>query len=390
MRALERKDIFLISLAAVLALCLGVVCVALALFSGMAILRKPMGGLPFENRLTATLRPTGTASPVLAQPGSATSSPASSITAGATVSPSGWQPSPTIFLALPSATETAFQAIPGTSTAAATNPAPGAIARDGWCVPWNSEALQANVLEVVDGITIDVLVGGQKKTVRYIGLNLVEFEDDWLKWADSTEKNQSLVEGKTVILVKDTSDVDSEGLLPRYVLVDGIFVNQEMASSGYAVAQSTPPDTSCDDTLREAEAQAIVAGRGLWAPTLTPTRTFPPPTQTVSAFGSLVIVNVAYRGTVWEEPEEYVEVYNAGTEAVQLSGWTLRDIENHVFVFPTFVLGPDQYCRVYTNLYRPQNCGFSYFSPAPIWENNGDCAYIRDATGRPVSEFCYD
>jgi hypothetical protein len=142
--------------------------------------------------------------------------------------------------------------------------------------------------------------------------------------------------------------------------------------------------------LLAAEARAITAGLGLWAPTLTPTRTFLPPTQTVSAFGSVVIVDVAYRGTIWEEPEEYVEVYNAGTEAVQLLGWTLRDIENHVFVFPTFVLGAGQYCRVYTNLYRPQNCGFSYFSPAPIWENNGDCAYIRDAAGRSVSEFCYD
>jgi hypothetical protein len=142
--------------------------------------------------------------------------------------------------------------------------------------------------------------------------------------------------------------------------------------------------------LLDAEKAAIVAGRGLWAAAPTPTRTFPAPTPTISAFGDVVIVNIAFRGNGWQEPEEYAEIYNSGVEPVQLNGWSLRDIENHVFIFPRFILGPGQYCRVFTNLYRPGNCGFSYNSVAPIWDNTGDCAYLKDSTGKTVDEFCYD
>jgi hypothetical protein len=191
-------------------------------------------------------------------------------------------------------------------------------------------------------------------------------------------------------LISDRSDKDAEGRLARYVIVEGVFVNREMAASGYAIAQSTPPNTGCDSLLLEAEIQAITAGLGLWAATPTPTRTFPPPSATISAAGDVVIVKVAFRGTAWQEPEEFVEIYNSGVSPVQLEGWSVRDIKNHVFVFPRFVLGPGQYCRVFTNLYSRQHCGFSFFNPAPIWENDGDCAYLKDKTGKPVDQYCYE
>ena len=207
---------------------------------------------------------------------------------------------------------------------------------------------------------------------------------------NSTEKNKQLVEGKTALLISENADKDAEGRLARYVIVEGVFVNREMAASGYAIAQSTPPNTGCDALLLEAETQAITAGLGLWAATPTPTRTFPPPTATISAAGDVVVVKVAFRGTPWQEPEEFVEIYNSGVSPVQLDGWSVRDIKNHVFVFPRFVLGPGQYCRVYTNLYSTQHCGFSFFNPAPIWENDGDCAYLKDNTGKLVNQFCYE
>lgn len=85
-----------------------------------------------------------------------------------------------------------------------------------------------------------------------------------------------------------------------------------------------------------------------------------------------------------------MEIYNSGVSPVQIEGWSVGDIKNHVFVFPRFVLGPGQYCRVYTDLYSTQHCGFSFFNPAPIWENDGDCAYLKDKTGKLVSQFCYE
>jgi len=102
-----------------------------------------------------------------------------------------------------------------------------------------------------------------------------------------------------------------------------------------------------------------------------------------------MIVRVSYRGTAWEEWEEYVEIYNDGEQRVQLQGWSLRDDERHVYIFPRFILGPGEYCRVYTNLYSPNHCGLSYNHRGPIWENDGDCAYLKDPDGLLIDTFCY-
>ncbi len=261
---------------------------------------------------------------------------------------------------------------------------------DAWCIPWNSRVARANVLDVVDGITIEVDLNGERKQVRYIGIDLLDYSDDWTNWARMTEKNQEIAAGKSVLLVEGVAgSANEEGILLRYVLAEDVFINYELVRTGYAVAASTPPDTVCDSAFQEAQTNAIKAMRGLWAPASTPTRTFPAPTATISTFGSLEVVNIAYRGSIWQEPEEYVEIYNMGSQPVQLDGWSIGDIRNHIYVFPKFILRAGEYCRVYTNLYRPQNCGFSFFSLSPIWDNEGDCAYLKDATGRLVDEFCY-
>ncbi len=266
----------------------------------------------------------------------------------------------------------------------------GPLAQDAWCVPWNSKTVQAQVNRVIDGISIEVRLDGKLQQVRYTGVELLEYDQDWRVWAESTEKNRQLVEGKTVLLISGQADTDSQGRLRRYVIANGLFVNRAMVASGYAIAQSMPPDTGCDGQLLEAETQAITAGIGLWAATPTPTRTFPAPTATVPSAGDVVIVKVSFVGTAWQLPEQFVEIYNSGTSPVELEGWSVSDIRNHVFVFPRFVLGPGQYCRVYTNLYAPNHCGFSYYNPAPIWDKNGDCAYLKDKTGKLVDQFCYE
>ncbi len=270
-------------------------------------------------------------------------------------------------------------------------PAALPLAQDAWCIPWNAPATYAQVLRIIDGVTIEVELDGRPMQVRYIGVDLLDYSQDEALWGRMAEENIALVGGKTVLLLKDRSESDLEGRLLRYVFAGGVFANRQMVTNGYAVAKSSPPDTSCDSLFLEAEQQAILAERGLWAPEPTPTRTIIPFARpTVSASGNILLVRVAHRGTPWQEPEEFAEIYNAGDEAVQLQGWSLRDNERHIFVFPRFVLGPGEYCRVYTDLYSPQHCGFTYNNPGPIWNNDGDCAYLKDPDGLLISTFCYD
>ncbi len=369
----QRDKRLFFGLLALVSICLGVACLMAFTTGGVLALRRAVGSPTLTSNTQASQASSETQLPTI----TLTVTPLPSITA------TGFSETPVLI------TET-VAIIPSEPTQ---TPEPsetsGPLAQDAWCVPWNSKTVRAQVLRVIDGITIEVQLDGKPQQVRYIGIDLLEYDQDWRVWAESTEKNKQLVDGKTVLMISDRADTDAEGRLARYVIVDGVFVNRELAASGYAIAQSTPPNTGCDSLLLEAETQAITAGQGLWAATPTATRTFPPPTATISAEGDVVVVKVAFKGTEWREPEEFVEIYNSGVSPVQIEGWSVSDIKRHVFVFPRFVLGAGQYCRVYTNLYSRQHCGFSYYNPAPIWDDGGDCAYLKDSTGKLVSQFCY-
>ncbi len=114
-----------------------------------------------------------------------------------------------------------------------------------------------------------------------------------------------------------------------------------------------------------------------------PAETTPVPTLDVR------ITSILADGSGSSEPDEYVELKNFGPASVPLLGWTLRDSANHVFAFPDFQMQAGQVCRVYTNQDQPAYCGFNYGSATAIWNNTGDCAYLRDTGGHPVSQMCY-
>lgn len=223
-----------------------------------------------------------------------------------------------------------------------------------------------------------------------------------------------------MILVKDQSETDRYGRLLRYVfLEDGTFVNDELVRSGYAVAVSYPPDTRYNSLFSAAETIARAANRGMWGmvtdtpmpPTQPPVPTSPPapqitntpvsvPTQTPvpqptqpppPAPANVQITYIFYDGVVPRvESDEYAEIGNLGSQAVNLGGWRLNaDDAGQDFWFPGFDLQPGQRCRVYTNEYHPDHCGFSYGNGQALWNNDGECGHLYDASGAEVSTYCY-
>jgi micrococcal nuclease len=122
---------------------------------------------------------------------------------------------------------------------------------------------------------------------------------------------------------------------------------------------------------------------------VTPTPTTPVPTEPATT-GNVVIVDIFYDGVVSSnEPDEYVVIRNDDTKSIQLQSWTLRDIADHIYTFPSFVMLPGHVRRVYTNESYTDWCGFNYGSGSAIWNNSGDCAYLRDGQGIQVDEYCY-
>jgi micrococcal nuclease len=121
----------------------------------------------------------------------------------------------------------------------------------------------AAVIKVIDGDTI-VIEGGYR--VRYIGIDTPEIHPRLEACGiDAWQANRRLVEGKRVRLEKDVSQTDRYNRLLRYVYVDGVFVNAELAKMGLARVKSYPPDTKYQAYLEEVEVEARHAGRGIWA-----------------------------------------------------------------------------------------------------------------------------
>ena len=119
---------------------------------------------------------------------------------------------------------------------------------------------QGIVTNVIDGDTIDVRLGSETVRVRYVGMNTPERDEPC--YSDARRANADLVDGKTVTLVKDVSDMDRFGRLLRYIYVGDVFVNARLVEQGYAEVVSYPPDTAQFESFRRLEDQARSADLG--------------------------------------------------------------------------------------------------------------------------------
>lgn len=145
-------------------------------------------------------------------------------------------------------------------------------------IPTGIAQVRARVIDVVDGDTIKVVIGGQEYTVRYIGIDTPEtvHPNKSVEWMgpEASAMNKSLVQYKFVLLERDVSETDRYGRLLRYVyLEDGMFVNAELVRLGYAQVSTYPPDVKYKDLFLAMQQEAQNDGVGLWSPTAMPTAT---------------------------------------------------------------------------------------------------------------------
>lgn len=264
---------------------------------------------------------------------------------------------------------------------------------------------EALVVRVIDGDTIEVVQNGVTYTVRYIGIDTPETRGEVEPYGEeATEANRRLVEGKIVRLEKDVSETDRFGRLLRYVYVEvggeEVMVNTELVRLGYAMASTYPPDVKFAELFLSLEREAREEERGLWG--LAP---IPSPALTVVATPVPVgLVIIGPSCSQFDAPgddeqnkaEEYVCLVHAGDQAINLQGWALMDETgfegNALFIyhFPDFNLPPEGQVRVHTG------CGVDtatdlYWCKAgtAVWNNDGDTAYLFDATRALVAHYSY-
>ncbi len=121
-----------------------------------------------------------------------------------------------------------------------------------------------SVTRVIDAATIEVTLNNTPTLVRYLGVDAPSGNACFA--AQAAAANKALVSGKLVRLEKDTTEVDAQGRLLRYVYVlDGRMASEELLRAGVARATGAEPDTKHFGDLAALEAQAIAAKRGGWA-----------------------------------------------------------------------------------------------------------------------------
>lgn len=278
------------------------------------------------------------------------------------------------------------------------------------------------VFNVIDGDTIDVLYGGTVYRVRYIGIDTPELSPEECYAQEAKARNQELVLGQHVTMVKDVSETDRYGRLLRYVYQGITFVNAQLVLEGYAVAAEYPPDTAFAEYFQDLQWMAMAAGSGMWSAcaTATPTATAPPtatvtptatatwlttstpsatswymtstptPTRTATSAppqSDLRITYLQYSGT-----DEYVKISNYGGSNQTMTAWKLvSEVGNQTYWFPSgYVLPAGDYVRIHSGPGASSNPPHDLkWTGAYIWNNDGDAAALYDSGGHLVDRWSY-
>jgi hypothetical protein len=123
-------------------------------------------------------------------------------------------------------------------------------------------------------------------------------------------------------------------------------------------------------------------------PTSTPTRTSTPtPTLVPGVF----IIDIEYAPET-DPLDEFVLIRNQTGNFIPMEGWTLRDDSNNpdnVFTFPHYTLVSYASVKVWTKkgVIDPQNIYWG--RNEPVWNDYGDCAYLRDENNKLSDSECY-
>jgi len=216
--------------------------------------------------------------------------------------------------------------------------------------------------------------------LRLVGINTPE--DGECLADDAARRLEGLIGDGRVRLVRDVSDRDQYGRLLRHVLAGGRSVGELLVAEGLALSRAYPPDTGRQPGLDAAQARAVAAGLGLWAPDACG------PATTASVV--LGAVRADPPGDDSQTPnEEWIEVVNAGGRPADLTGWGVRDESaSHRYEFPAgFRLLAGATVRLRTGCGRDTATDLHWcVSGSAVWNNDGDTVFITDRRGNIVAQ----
>lgn len=232
------------------------------------------------------------------------------------------------------------------------------------------------VARVVDGDTITLRDGAK---VRYLGVNAPEEGQPF--FSEALELNRRLVLGKRVRLEPDAERQDRYGRLLAHVFVGEEMVNLRLLRDGLAHVLVIPPNLRYSDDFLRAQQEARAARRGIWG-------------RLTGPFKITTLHADAKGDDRFNLNGEYVRVANLEERPMNFKGFRISDCYGHTYSFPSAILLPGHTALLFTgqgkDLLDPRDQVKLYWnSDWPIWNNEGDTAFLRDPEGRLVDSFEY-
>ena len=231
--------------------------------------------------------------------------------------------------------------------------------------------VEYKVIEVIDG---DTIVLSNNEHVRLIGINTPE--SDRYFYEEAKEVLKGLVLNKNVRLEKDVDDRDTYGRLLRYVYLGNLFVNLEMVKRGFANAFTFPPNVKYTNKFIEAEREARTNEIGLW--------------EKSNSSNIEININCDAEGDDRINLNgEYVIFKNNNNFDINLSGWTVKDLSTNIYDFGKIIFKRDSKLTLFSGKGSDTENKLYWNSPKPIWNNDHDTLYLRDADGLIVQLYNY-
>jgi len=228
------------------------------------------------------------------------------------------------------------------------------------------------VSEVIDGDTV-ILSNGDR--IRFLGINTPE--NGMYFYIESKEVLEAMILGEDVALEKDISDYDLYGRKLRYVFLNDIFVNLEMVKRGFANIYTYPPDVKYAEDILAAERYARENNLGLWE---------------LSEFDDIYI-EIFYDAPGNDNENingEYIVLENTGSSILNMAGWTIKDSGTNIYVFGAGRLYPGSKITLFSGKGTDDEDILYWNSHRPVWNNDFDTLYLRDADGLLMNIYNYD
>lgn len=246
-----------------------------------------------------------------------------------------------------------------------------------------AEVMAVDIDRVVDGDSVWVIGPEGELEVRLIGINAPERGGCFAE--DARQMLSTIVaDARDVALSPWPPEYDDFGRVLGFVWTPDGLANLELVTRGAVVARAQS-DHPFADSFEAAETHASERGLGLWAPDAC---------GAIAGNVRIVQLEADAPGNDRENPNgEWVLIENAGQDAVNLLGWTIRDESTrHRHTFGNLTLRPGQQLRLRTG------CGdddldadpieaFWCDPEPPVWNNDGDTAFLLDPNGSTADHY---